>query len=146
MRELTRAGIRAGVLIAPMVPGVTTSRRSLDATLSLVAEHEASFVGANLLHLESGTREHFLKFLAREYPHLVDGYERLYAGGAKRAPRGYAEAVHDVFAEARRAAGVAGRAQRPEMNHGPRGGAGHQPVAGARDPRAERQRGGRYVP
>jgi DNA repair photolyase len=146
VRKLTRAGIRAGVLIAPMVPGITTSRGSLEATLAAIAAHEASFVGANLLHLESGTREHFLGFLAREFPRLVDGYERLYAGGAKRVPRGYAEAVHDVLAEARRAAGTADLPQDPETSRGPRGGAGHQPVAGARDPRAGRGRPRRYVP
>lgn len=113
VRDLTRAGIRAGVLMAPMVPGVTTGRRAIEATLALVAEHEAAFVGANLLHLEAGTREHFFGFLAREYPHLVEGYERLYAGGAKRVPRAYSEAVHDVLAEARRSAGLADRADPP---------------------------------
>ncbi len=113
VRELTRAGIRAGVLMAPMVPGVTTSRRSLDATLSAITEHGAAFVGANVLHLEGGTRDHFFAFLAREYPHLVEGYERLYAGGAKRVPRTYSEAVHDVLAEARKSAGLPERDRRP---------------------------------
>jgi len=112
VRELTRAGIRAGVLMAPMVPGITTSRAAIAATLALIAEHEAAFVGANVLHLEAGTREHFFAFLSREYPHLVEGYERLYAGGAKRVPRAYSEAVHDVLAEARQSVGLPDREER----------------------------------
>ena len=87
VRTLTQAGVRAGVLMAPVVPGITTSKRVLEATISAIAAHGAAFVGANVLHLEGGTRDHFFRFLGREYPHLVDGYQRLYANGAKRVPR-----------------------------------------------------------
>jgi DNA repair photolyase len=107
VRTLTRAGIRAGVLMAPLVPGITTARRLLERTLSAIAAHGASFVGANLLHLEGGTRDHFLEFLAREYPSLVPGYERLYADGAKRVPAPYAAAVRAQVQAAREAAGIA---------------------------------------
>src|SRR6187401_2805044 len=93
VRTLTQAGVRAGVLMAPVVPGITTSKRVLESTISAIAAHGAAFVGANVLHLEGGTRDHFFEFLGREYPHLVDGYQRLYANGAKRVPREYAKAV-----------------------------------------------------
>jgi hypothetical protein len=73
--------------------GITTSKRVLESTISAIAAHGAAFVGANVLHLEGGTRDHFFEFLGREYPHLVDGYQRLYANGAKRVPREYAKAV-----------------------------------------------------
>ncbi len=109
VRALTRAGIRAGVLMAPLVPGITTARRGLDATLAAIAAHEAAFVGANVLHLEGGTRDHFLAFLAREYPRLVGGYARLYANGAKRAPHAYTRAVQDAVADARAAVGLSSR-------------------------------------
>jgi DNA repair photolyase len=107
--QLMRAGIRAGVLMAPLVPGITTSRRALDATLQAIAEHGAAFVGANLLHLEAGTREHFLTFLGKEYPELVAGYGRLFANGAKRVPKSYAEAVHSSVRELREALGLSAR-------------------------------------
>ena len=70
VRALTRAGIRAGVLMAPLVPGITTARHGIEATLAAIADHGASFVGANVLHLEGGTRDHFFRFLERTYPHL----------------------------------------------------------------------------
>ena len=36
------------------------------------------------MHLEGGTRDHFMRWLEEERPELVDGYRQLYA--AKYAP------------------------------------------------------------
>ena len=109
VRTLSRAGVRAGVLMAPVVPGITTNRRALEATLSAIASHGAAFVGANVLHLEGGTRDHFFGFLEREYPQLIDGYRRLYANGSKRVPRDYADAVRTKITELREAIGLTER-------------------------------------
>jgi DNA repair photolyase len=91
VRELRKAGVNAGVLMAPIVPGFSTERKKLEATVRAIAEHDAAFVGANVLFLKEGTRDHFMNFLRKEYPHLVEGYERLYAGAY--APREYTTAV-----------------------------------------------------
>ena len=77
--------------MAPLVPGVTTRASLVEATLKAAADHGARSVGAMVLHLEGGTRTHFMRILAREYPHLVDGYERLYAG--KYATASYTDEV-----------------------------------------------------
>ena len=78
VRALTDAGIDAGVLMMPLVPGITTSRAAVEETLAAIHRAGARFVGANVAHLEEGVRTHFFAFLAREYPALVDGYTRLY--------------------------------------------------------------------
>lgn len=101
VRRLTEAGLRAGVLMAPLLPGITTSRSVLEATVRAIAEHGATFLGANVLRLEGGTRDHFLNVLDQEYPHLSDGYARLYANGSKTVPKDYARAVKDSLAEVR---------------------------------------------
>ena len=101
IRRLRDAGIHAGVLMAPLVPGITTSRAALEATLRAISDHGAQFLGANLLRLEGGTRDHFLNVLRREYPHLSEGYERLYANGARTVPSDYAEAVKHSVSEMR---------------------------------------------
>ena len=106
VRALRRAGIRAGVLMAPLVPGITTSRKLVESTLAAIAEHDAAFVGANVLHLEGGTRDHFMKYLAKDFPSLVAGYERLFAHGAKRVPKTYSAAVHETVRELREALGL----------------------------------------
>jgi DNA repair photolyase len=95
VRELRKAGVHAGVLMAPVVPGFTTERGRLEATVRAIAEHDAAFMGANLLHLKGGTKDHFMGFLRREFPHLVEGYERLYPGAY--APSGYTKAVRALI-------------------------------------------------
>ena len=86
VRALTDAGIHCGVLMAPLVPGITTRASLVEATLKAAADHGARSVGAMVLHLEGGTRVHFMRVLAQEYPHLVEGYERLFAGSTRRPP------------------------------------------------------------
>lgn len=127
VRELAAAGIDAGVLLAPVVPGVSSAPAKLEATVRAVADHGARFVGAGLLHLEGGARAHFLEFLAREYPDLVAGYGRLYAG--KYAAAHYAERVAAVLGTLRARYGLARRPVRSPA----------APPAGAPDPPAWRQ-------
>jgi DNA repair photolyase len=84
LRALREAGVNAGVLMSPVVPGFTTDPGQLEATIKAVADHGAAFMGANLMYLKGGTRDHFMGFLAKEFPHMVDGYNSLYAGAYAR--------------------------------------------------------------
>jgi DNA repair photolyase len=95
VRELRQAGVNAGVLMAPIVPGITDKPSKLEATVKAIADHDAGFVGANVLHLEGGTREHFLRYLETEYPNLTHPYRRLYRG--KYAPKAYVERVRGLI-------------------------------------------------
>ena len=88
VRTLRDAGVNAGVLMAPVVPGFTTQPSKLEATIKAVADHGAAFMGANLLYLKGGTKDHFMGFLAHAFPEMVDGYRRLYPGAY--APAEYA--------------------------------------------------------
>lgn len=89
VRQLQKAGVRTGVLLAPIIPELTTQPERMERTLRAIADHGAAFVGGNLLHLQDGTRVHFLNYLSREYPQLLPLYEQLYKG--KYAPRLYVE-------------------------------------------------------
>ena len=80
VRTLRDAGVHAGVLMAPVVPGFTTQPSKLEATIKASADHGAAFVGANLLYLKGGTKDHFMGFLRHAYPDMAAGYERLYTG------------------------------------------------------------------
>jgi DNA repair photolyase len=95
VRALRDAGINAGVLMAPVVPGFTTQPSKLEATIKAVADHGAAFMGANLLYLKGGTKDHFMGFLAHAFPEMVDGYRRLYPGAY--APAGYAATVRALI-------------------------------------------------
>ena len=80
VRRLCDTGVKAGVLMAPVVPGFTTRKSQLEATVKAVADHGAAFMGANVMYLKDGTKDHFMRFLRAEFPQMVDGYTRLYAG------------------------------------------------------------------
>ena len=110
VRALADAGIHCGVLMAPLVPGVTTRASLVEATMKAAADHGARSVGAMVLHLEGGTRTHFMRVLAREYPHLVAGYERLYTG--KYAAPGYADEVQKMVGLLKAKYGVSAGAAR----------------------------------
>jgi DNA repair photolyase len=94
VRELTDAGIRAGVLMAPIVPGFTSHPAKIEATIKAIADHGASFVGANVLYLKEGTRTHFMSFLEKRFPAKVAKYQRLYRGAY--APKAYAKEVQAI--------------------------------------------------
>ena len=64
VRKLADAGLAANVLMAPLLPGITTSRSAITATIRAIADHGANAVGANVVRLDAGTREHFLRVLA----------------------------------------------------------------------------------
>lgn len=95
VRRLREAGVNAGVLMSPVVPGFTTQPARLEATVKAIAEHGAAFMGAGLMYLKGGTRDHFMGFLAREFPRMVESYGRLYAGAY--APPDYAKSVREVI-------------------------------------------------
>jgi DNA repair photolyase len=91
VRQLTDAGIHAGVLMMPLVPGITTAKPIVERTLRTFVEYGARFVGTCVARLDTGVREHFFAFLEREYPSLVEGYSRLYTGN--RAQSAYADEI-----------------------------------------------------
>ncbi len=94
VRALVDAGINAGVLMAPIVPGFTSSRSKLERTIKTIADHGARFVGCNVMYLQDGTRVHFMKFLEREFPSMVPRFERLYV--KKYPPEAYRKEVQGL--------------------------------------------------
>jgi DNA repair photolyase len=112
VRELVDAGVRAGVLMNPIVPGVSSKPALLERTMQAIADHGARFVGCNVMFLEGGTRDHFMGWLAAEYPQLVDGYTNLYA--RKYAPSAYRKEVQTVVSALRRKYGLNNRDEADE--------------------------------
>jgi DNA repair photolyase len=95
VRQLRDAGVNVGVLMAPVVPGFTTQPAKLEATIKAIADHGAAFMGANVMYLKGGTKDHFMGFLASEFPEMVEKYGRLYAGAYASAD--YVKAIRAVI-------------------------------------------------
>ncbi|MFG3699491.1 Rv2578c family radical SAM protein [Micromonospora sp. NPDC047620] len=88
VRALTDAGFDVGVLMAPILPGLSDDDASIDATVAAIAAAGATSVTPLALHLRSGAREWYARWLGREFPHLVPRYRELYRSGAY-APQSY---------------------------------------------------------
>ncbi len=112
VRELVDAGIHAGVLMNPIVPGFSSSRAKIERTIKAIADHGARFVGCNVMFLEAGTRAHFMAFLEREFPALVPRYEKLYT--KKYAPFEYRKQVQRVVRLLQQRYGLS---KREDVNH-----------------------------
>ena len=91
VQKLSEAGVEAGILIAPIVPGITDTSDHLRELVKSAADHGARFVGSRVLALQGSVKDHFLGFMRSEYPNLLAEYRRLFLGA--NADRDYASAT-----------------------------------------------------
>jgi DNA repair photolyase len=82
VKELVDAGIKVGVGMAPILPGISDRPEQLREVVQAAREAGATGVWTNILFLRPGTREHFLEHLAEDWPELVPHYAELYKGRA----------------------------------------------------------------
>jgi DNA repair photolyase len=78
LQQLVDAGIRVGVGMAPILPGLSDRPELLEEVIRAARAAGATGVWANLLYLKPGTKEHYLAALERDWPELLPEYERLY--------------------------------------------------------------------
>jgi DNA repair photolyase len=93
--QCTAAGLRVGVLMAPILPGLTDDQQQLDDCVAALAQAGAASVTPLVLHLRPGAREWYLRWLAEHHPHLIELYERVYRD------RAYASADYQRLVTAR---------------------------------------------
>jgi DNA repair photolyase len=75
---LNAAGIPCGVLMAPVLPGISDRPDQLREVVSAAIDAGATHVSPILLHLRAGVREEFMPWLAKQYPDLLPQYEEMY--------------------------------------------------------------------
>ena len=100
--RLTDAGFRVGVLMAPILPGLTDSDESIDETVAAIAAAGAVSVTPIPLHLRSGAREWYAAWLTRTHPGLAPRYRELFGGGSYLPPAYQQEVTTRVRMAARR--------------------------------------------
>ena len=92
LRRLADAGVRVGLIVAPVLPGLTDDVPHLEALFQAAREAGARFVHAGPLRLYPAVRDRFLPMLEARFPHLVARYRRAYEGRSG-VPRDYARAL-----------------------------------------------------
>lgn len=110
LARFAEAGIRTGVLVAPVLPGLTDDSEHLDEVLAACASAGVQSASAIVLHVRPGIRDHFMPWMRETYPWLYPRYVELY-GKRTYAPRSYQTEVSERFARLR-------------LRHGLRGGQG----------------------
>jgi DNA repair photolyase len=99
VRMLADAGLRVGVAIAPILPGLTDSEASLAAVYAAAADAGASQAWHSVLNLNEVARESYFGFLRTEFPALLAEHERMYR--AKYAPKALVDDIDARVARAR---------------------------------------------
>ncbi|MEX2237277.1 MAG: radical SAM protein [Dehalococcoidia bacterium] len=78
LKMLIDAGIKAGVGVAPLLPGITDKPELIREVVKAARDAGATHLWANVLYLRPGTREHFLENLAHDWPEQLQRYKELY--------------------------------------------------------------------
>jgi DNA repair photolyase len=105
VRKLNVEGVNAGVICAPVVPGITDSPRDLEALVRSTAEAGGKYIYANPLFLKPCSAAVFLPFLEKEFPHLVDSYHQRYKDRAF-LPKSYGQRLSQLMARLREKYGL----------------------------------------
>ncbi len=104
LRRLTTGGVHAGLLMAPIVPGITDDRAGMDRLMGAAKEAGARYVIGSALRLGPSARQRFLPVLSNEFPELAERYRKHYAG-SEGVSREYQAALSRRLQELQRAHG-----------------------------------------
>jgi DNA repair photolyase len=108
VKRLREQGIAAGVLCAPVLPGITDSPRAIDHMVRKAAEAGALFFHANPLFLKPCSRGTYFSFLHQHFPELVPAYEKRY-GSADFVSQAYRRDLAEHVRQAMRKYGLSRR-------------------------------------
>jgi len=86
LRKLTDAGLECGVLMAPILPGLSDSRAQMNDVIERCVDAGAGWIAASALHLRRGVKQHWMQWLTSAHPELVRAYQSKYAGRSYLPP------------------------------------------------------------
>jgi DNA repair photolyase len=105
VRQLNQSGIHAGVICAPVLPGITDAARDLEALVRATAEAGGRHIFANPLFLKPCSAAVFLPFLEKEFPHLAESYRLRYKDRAF-LPKSYGKRISQLMMRLREKYGI----------------------------------------
>jgi|CXWL01.1.fsa_nt_gi DNA repair photolyase len=125
MRRLADAGVPVGLLIAPILPGLTDDSVTLGTLLAAARQAGAQWAGGGPLRLGPATRHTLFPWLLRHRPLLARRYREHY-GDRRGVTKDYADALDARLRTLMDALGFNPREgmRREEELRTPRGGAG----------------------
>ncbi len=131
LRRLTEAGISCGVLVAPILPGLSDADDQLRSVVEAAADAGAVSISGVALHLRGTVREHYLAWIDRVRPDLAALHRERFRAGAYQ-PQAERDRISEVVRCTSLRCGVTGRAAYAPVKPGARGsGAGSAGSAGS---------------
>jgi DNA repair photolyase len=80
--KLNAAGIPCGVMVAPILPGISDSPEQIKEVVTAAIDAGATHVSPILLHLRPVVKDVYMEWLEHTYPDLVPRYKQMYARSA----------------------------------------------------------------
>jgi DNA repair photolyase len=108
VRKLRDAGITAGILCSPLLPGLNDDPKMLDEMGRRASEAHASFFSANPLFLKLCSRPTYLSFVREHFPALETDYRARFADRDFAAPK-YQREMTELITTVRRKYGLGHR-------------------------------------
>lgn len=105
LAKLREASIAAGVICAPVLPGITDGPKQLEAVVRAAARAKAAHAYANPLFLKPCSAAVFIPFLKEHFPQLVPDYERRFREKAF-LPAAYRKRISELFGKLRSKYGI----------------------------------------
>ncbi len=87
VRRLNEAGVPCGVLVAPVLPGLSDQDGQVQAVVEACRQAGAVSIATVALHLRPGVREHFMSWLEGARPELMALYLERFRRGAYQPRR-----------------------------------------------------------
>jgi DNA repair photolyase len=108
VRRLTDAGLSCGVLVAPVLPGLSDSDDQVRSVVEAAAAAGAVSISGVALHLRGSVREHYLGWLRTVRPDLYAPTKERFRGGAYQA-QGERDRIAELVRATAMRCGVTGR-------------------------------------
>lgn len=105
LSTLAQAGLSAGVICAPVLPGITDSPAALEKLVRAAKEAGGKYIYANALFLKPCSANVFLPFLEKEFPQLVLEYHKRF-GERSFVSKAYAKRLSVLMAALRKKYGI----------------------------------------
>ena len=127
LERLVDAGLNAGLIVAPVLPGITDTLPQVRALAQALKKTGGRFAHPSPLRLYPALHHGFLPIIQEHFPELYPKYRRAYRGTGA-APKRYTDAIVKRFREVAAEVGVV--VSDPVMDEGSRGITGQRGAGG----------------
>lgn len=125
LKALIENGIHAGILMMPLLPGLTTSRTNLEDIIGRSSAAGARFLHAGMVFLMPSAQAFFFPLLKKKFPHLFDKYRKTF-GRSAYLPKEYEQKILIEVEELKQKYGIPRDCHPPGVNAAEGKGTVHQ--------------------